>query len=107
MGGRSEDPDKAAGLYEWAADGGDVNAQTQLGIIYLAGRGVERDEQLAFQWFLKAADCEAPVVTAWAHMVVMYEQGIGTGKDDTKAQQFLDRIMDSKYYTAGALHMIG
>ena len=102
-----EDPAKAASLYEWAADSGDVHAQTQLGIIYLAGRGVEKDEQLAFQWFLKAADSEAPVVTAWAHLVVMYEQGIGTGKDDAEAQKFLDRILDSKHYTAGSLHMIG
>ena len=37
----------------------------------------------------------------------MYEQGIGTGKDDAEAQKYLDRIMDSKYYTAGAFYMIG
>jgi TPR repeat protein len=102
-----ENPEKAVSLYQWAADSGDVHAQAQLGIIYLAGRCVEKDEKLAFQWFLKAADSKAPVVTAWAHLVVMYEQGIGTGKDGAEAKKFLDQIMDSKHNTAGTLHMIG
>lgn len=102
-----KDPVKAAGLYQRAADRGDIHSQTQLGKIYLAGRGVEKDEKLAFQWFLKAAENRAPIVTAWAHLVVMFEQGIGTEKSEEGARKWLDRIMAEKDYTAGSLHLIG
>lgn len=94
-------------LYKMSANSGDHNAQIELGIIYLSGKGIKKNEQLALQYFLKAAATKAHVERALCHLVVMYEQGIGTGENREEAQKLLDRIMNNKDYTAGSLNLIG
>ena len=38
-----------------SAEAGDARAQFNLGVLYLTGRGVERDAAKALEWHLKAA----------------------------------------------------
>ena len=52
---RSGDFAGAARLWQSAADAGDPRAQTQLGALYAAGAGVERDDAKAVVWYEKAA----------------------------------------------------
>src|ERR1700740_637644 len=54
---------------------GDVNAQLQLGVIYLTGDGVAKDDDQAMTWFRKAADQDNPV--AERYMAEMYFKGRG------------------------------
>ena len=55
-----QDLEKALKFLTLAADGGDAMSQFLLGHMYGAGRGVERDSDKAFQWFLKAAEQGVP-----------------------------------------------
>lgn len=102
-----QDSHKVFTLFHKAAEGGDIHAQTKLAESYLYGQGIEKDEEKALKWFIKAADCDAPGITAWAHLVIMYEQGIGTEKNIDETKKWLDRIMANPLYAAGSLHMIG
>lgn len=49
------DPKVAAQWFKWAADRGNADAQTQLGILYQTGLGVELNLGQARAWFEKAA----------------------------------------------------
>ncbi len=51
-----KDVDEAAKLYKAAAEADVAQAQWNLGMAYLAGRGVEVDEKLAYQWVKRAAE---------------------------------------------------
>ena len=55
LAGTPRDDAKAAALFERAAAAGHIRAQINLGILYLAGRGVPRDVVLARSWLEKAA----------------------------------------------------
>ncbi|MPY71184.1 MAG: hypothetical protein GEU92_13975 [Alphaproteobacteria bacterium] len=54
-----------------AARGGDARAQFSLGLLYLRGQGVERDDVVAMQWLRKAAgqgDGDAQLLLGELHM---------------------------------------
>ena len=42
--------------YRKAAKQGHASAQTNLGVMYQLGRGVEKNEQKAAEWYIKAAE---------------------------------------------------
>lgn len=80
---RQDDFVRARALAEPLAAAGDHDAQTLLGVLYWRGRGVERDDAVAFTWFSKAAaqsDAEA-----LSYLGRMYEQGEGVAEDTRKA----------------------
>jgi len=54
-GGITKDDAEAARWYRKAADQGNADAQTNLGIMYRDGRGVPQDQNEAALWFRKAA----------------------------------------------------
>ena len=54
------DLEKALKFLTLAAEGGHAVSQFLLGHMYGAGRGVERDSDIAFQWFLKASEQGIP-----------------------------------------------
>ena len=56
----AQDLEKALKFLTIAAEGGDAISQFLLGHMYGAGRGVERDSDMAFKWFLKAAEQGVP-----------------------------------------------
>lgn len=69
-----------------AAKKGSPSAQTLLGIAYLRGIRVDRNERLAFEMFSKAAKRKQPV--AMNNLGLMYFFGVGTGKDYYKAFRY-------------------
>ncbi|MBL8309558.1 MAG: sel1 repeat family protein [Burkholderiales bacterium] len=77
------DDSLARSLAEPRALGGDHTAQTLLGLLYWRGRGVARDDRLAFEWMSKAAaQSNAEALT---HLGRMLEEGEGAPKDEAKA----------------------
>ena len=65
------------------AEQGDELAQYKLGIMYDAGRGVEKDGEEAFKWYEKAAGQGNAV--AQSKLGLMYEIGEDIGQDDEEA----------------------
>src|SRR3977135_312925 len=61
-------------LKEMAA-AGDVKSQVQLGLAYLTGDGVHKDDAEAVKWLRKAADQDNPV--AGRYLGEMYFKGRG------------------------------
>jgi TPR repeat protein len=81
----------ATSLYE-AAEKGDAEAQVNLGMMYSAGLGVEKDEAAAFRWIQKAADQghgEAQFILG-----LMFNEGIGTAKDESEAVTWYRKAAD-------------
>jgi hypothetical protein len=77
--------DLQSALRVWlqAAEGGDTEAQTNVGEIYERGMGVEPNYTSAAQWYQKAAD--KGVARALFNLGTLYEQGLGVEKDGLKA----------------------
>jgi TPR repeat protein len=81
-----------------AAEAGVARAQTRLAWSYEAGKGVDRDIELAAKWFTTAAqggDGEAMYALA-----VMYSTGAGQSKDTAQAEQWLQRSAAAGYPAA-------
>ena len=66
---------------------GDINAQVQLGVIYLRGDGVARDDAEAVKWLRKAADQDSPL--AERYLAEMYFKGRGVPADNAEAAKWL------------------
>ncbi|HEY9720309.1 MAG TPA: protein kinase [Trichormus sp.] len=65
------------------AEAGDVDAQYELGCFYYDGNVVERNLQLAFYWYAKAADQKFTDAIAW--LAVLYRNGEGVEQNNEKA----------------------
>jgi len=75
----NEDYKKAAALMKPLAEGGDVQAQTCLAVMYEDGDGVAQDIKKALYWYEKAAnqgDIDSQLILAMS-----YCHGDGVGKD--------------------------
>ncbi|MGH9678527.1 MAG: hypothetical protein ACRD4Y_01110 [Candidatus Acidiferrales bacterium] len=66
---------------------GNVNAQVQLGVIYLTGDGVPKDDAEAVKWLRKAADQDSPL--AERYLAEMYFKGRGVPADNEEAAKWL------------------
>ncbi len=66
---------------------GDVHAQVQLGLIYLTGDGVEKNDAEAMKWLRKAADQDDPA--AERYLAEMYFKGRGAPADTEQAAKWL------------------
>lgn len=80
----------AEGVRWWrmAASADDPVAQTNLGVAYASGRGVEQDYALALDWYRKAAaQGHAP---AQFGLGLMYERGEGVPADMTEARRWYE-----------------
>lgn len=69
-----------------SAKNGSPTAQTLLGIAYLKGIRVDRNERLAFEMFSRAAKRKQPV--AANNLGLMYFFGVGTEKDYSQALRY-------------------
>lgn len=91
--GREGDPprlDKAAELYQAAADGGDASAQDELGAMYAEGLVPEKPRNKAAEFFQAAADQEY----AWGQcrLAAAFRDGaLGLRRDDRKAFEYADK----------------
>jgi uncharacterized protein len=77
--------DLASALRVWmeSAQGGDLEAQTNVGEIYERGMGVAPNYEAAALWYQKAAD--KGYSRALFNLGTLYEQGLGVEKDSLKA----------------------
>src|SRR5580692_6832063 len=66
---------------------GNVNAQVQLGVIYLTGDGVAKDDAEAVKWLRKAADQDNAL--GERYLAEMYFKGRGVPSDTTEAAKWL------------------
>lgn len=67
---------QAAALFRQAAELGDPEAQYNLGLLYMEGNGLKKDEKIAAGWIQKAADQghnEALRKLAWCYL---YGRGV-------------------------------
>jgi TPR repeat protein len=75
-----------ADLKEMAA-AGDVKSQVQLGLAFLTGDGVPKDNAEGVKWLRKAADQDNPV--AERYLAEMYFKGRGVPADNAEAAKWL------------------
>jgi uncharacterized protein len=74
---------KALRLIRPLANDGDATAQFNLGLMYVNGHGVQRDDSAAALWFRKAA--EQGYALAQSNLGTMYLYGHGMTQNDTEA----------------------
>ena len=72
--------------YRQAADQGYAAAQFNVGLLYAAGKGVEKNEAEAARWYRRAADQGSAV--AQYHLGTFYLMGIGVEEDRNDAFQW-------------------
>ena len=79
----AEEPSELFWVLIEEARWGEAEAQYAVGMMYLSGDGVEKDEKEAASWIGKAADQGHPYATF--KMGELYDKGIGVAKDEGKA----------------------
>lgn len=85
------------------AEKGDVEAQLELGLIYVQGKDVEQDFTAAKKWWDKAA--EQGNDTARYYVGLMYARGDGVAKDMDQAKSLWQQSADMDH--VGALFSLG
>jgi len=72
------------------AEQGDAVAQAKLGAMYILGRdGVDKDEQKAAEWMLKAA--KQGLIEAEVVMAALYDRGMGVPQNVDTATQWYEK----------------
>ena len=74
------------------AEQGDAKAQTDLGVCYYHGQGVEKDFAEAVKWYRKAA--EQGVAKAQSNLGVCYANGEGVEKDYAEAVKWVRKAAE-------------
>src|SRR5260370_35326247 len=69
------------------ANAGDVKSQVQLGLDYLTGNGVSKDDAEAVKWLRKAADQDNPL--GERYLAEMYFKGRDVPADNAEAAKWL------------------
>ena len=86
----TNDVAEAARLCKKAAELDNEVAQWKLAGYYEKGVGVEKNEPLAFQWYLKSA--ENGFVKAQCAAAIAYWNGAGVAQDHDQAEKWLARV---------------
>ncbi|MDH5230550.1 MAG: ankyrin repeat domain-containing protein [Gammaproteobacteria bacterium] len=89
---RKGDYAQAASLWKPLASAGNANAQYFLARLYRNGRGVEKNLERAFDWFLKAA--EQGHARAQYNVGFMYQLGKGRAKDLEEAKRWYQKAAE-------------
>ena len=92
---QKKEPANSLQYYQELAERGDVDAQAELGSIYLEGRGVPQNYEEALKWFRKAA--EKGHAGAQFHLGIMYAKGLGTKRDYDEAIKWLRQAAKQNY----------
>lgn len=72
-----------------AAESGDAMEQSNLGVLYLNGEGVEQDSKLAVMWLRKSA--EQGNAVAQFNLGLMYHNGEGVKQDSSQGNVWLNK----------------
>lgn len=83
------------------AEQGEAAAQAKLGAMYHLGRGVDKNEEEAVRWMLKAA--EQKFVDAEIFVAAMYDRGMGVAQDTLQATQWYEKAAAQGQETAQGL----
>lgn len=75
-----------------AADQGDTTAQTNLGLLYIAGKDVPRDYEIATTWFKKAAQQGNHI--AQTNLGLAYKVGQGVSKNPNLAVDYFKKAAE-------------
>ncbi len=86
-----------ADLETYAAKG-DADAQFELGLRYLTGEGLKKDEKLGKEWMEKAAAQKH--LRAQFVMGSLYEDGVGVKKDESKAVEWYRKAAENGFAPA-------
>jgi TPR repeat protein len=99
----------AAAAFQKSADKGNVDAQFNLGLMYLKGQGVAQDEQQARRFFEQAA--RQGSARAQLNLGRMYAKGLGVVPSYAKALPWYEKAAAQGYsdaqYTLGLLYVTG
>jgi uncharacterized protein len=90
-------------LYKIAAELDDARAQAKLGLMYLLGRGVEKDEIEAIRWYKLAA--KKGLASAQLDLGMNYQLGIGVSQDHMEAVRWYKLAAEQS--EAGAQALLG
>ena len=80
---RAKDYETAAKHWTPLAEDGDARAQTNLGLLYARGLGVEKNGETSLTWFRKAA--EQGYATAEFNLATLFSKGISVEKNQSVA----------------------
>ncbi|HEY1944420.1 MAG TPA: hypothetical protein VGH40_20095 [Roseiarcus sp.] len=83
-----------------AATAGDVNAEFEMGVRLIEGRGVAKDPHAAAQWFEQAAARDLPI--AQYRLGALYEKGVGVARDSELAMSWYAKAANAG--NARAMH---
>lgn len=90
-----------ASAFKWyreAARQGDVEAHTQLGLLYEKGSGVPQDDREAARWYRLTADKGSAI--AQNYLGLMYDDGVGVQQDAKEAANWYRLSADQGYSAA-------
>lgn len=89
--GRGDYPTALKG-FRTLAERGDADAQSHLGVMYAAGRGVSQNDAEAVRWYRKAAD--QGNAFAQSNLGVMYVDGRGISQSDAEAVRWFRKAAE-------------
>ena len=101
--GAEQDFEKAASLFEQAAELGDAAAAFELALMYFEGQGVEADPAKAVEWAQRAADLGSTV--AMYFLGLLYAYGEGVEKNTEEAVRHLENAAQAG--SADAMYFLG
>lgn len=100
---------EAIDWYQKAADKRNIVAQSLLGMLYMDGRGVEKDLTIAIKWFRKAAEQDDAI--AQYYLGMMYLNGNGVERDEEVAANWLHKSAEQDnalaQYQLGEMYLKG
>ena len=96
----AEDYDTAVSLLLPLAENGNADAQSEVGLLYFYGNGVESDHDVALQWIKKAVD-QGHAATQ-NNLGLMYREGMGVTQDYAEALRLFRLSTEQGYAKAYA-----
>ncbi len=109
--GVEKDLTKAFGWYQKLAADGNAYWQAELGVLYLEGKGVEQNYELAENCFRKAASSPDGDALAEYQLGKMHSEGLGIPKDLAKAASWYKKAADHKdvkaQFELGEMYRVG
>jgi TPR repeat protein len=87
---RARNYDSAIPAFERAAEGGNGEAMTCLGIVHMYGRGVKPQPEVGFEWVHRAAIEERDANGMYA-LAVAYQNGIGVERREHLAEDWFEK----------------
>ncbi|MDR2507268.1 MAG: sel1 repeat family protein [Candidatus Accumulibacter sp.] len=99
----SREHQKKAAAFKKSCDGGDAKTCTNLGVLYVTGKGVKQDYARAAELYAKA--CDGENARGCSSLGELYANGRGVGQDAAKARELYKKACD--LWNARACNRLG